>query len=875
MLSFIALLISLNTSVCYQQQDADSLTYFQSEEVNFSKSIQEQNFTFGEEDIIRSPQKDLTDIISSMPGMLMKDNKLHFQGSESDEIEYLLNGFSVRDPFTGNIVFRIPKQVLSKIILTSGDLSNKYNTNRSSVVFARLKSGHDKFEFGIEGITDNLTFKNGQNFFDGNQFLGTHSYGYNELNTSLGGALFNSEFSYFLNLNYLFQRDRSPEFYEGINAGIRYEYLRDNPSEPFGSVNIFLPPGPVKGNSEEDFSLMGNFIYTKGSTKISLLALLSKNRNDISQYPWASISNTRVGIITKDYFLCGLEISRNISKNFSATIKAGYSQNNSKTFDPYLKDDIWKYGDYYANKNAGLGWQAKNYYGLDTTQFSFPSDIDVDNFRFPRQNYTDVIYQKKETNKLSLEAYLNYKPLENVIIHFGGKFDFYTHRQWKLYTPTIYLASNLNSYFTTPTQYTIEEAKNYLLDNYYVVDVLGYKVSGEESNGSGLYAPGKSVIGSVFNDYHYNWDKGSLSFRFQYDYFDMDTWKLNSLDYFFYFIQIDEDNFTNYYEKVKKRHYFSPRISINQQITPSTALIFSAGKYVHQQPFSNIYMGYNRFVYERNRSHSYPHMINPGAEPKTIYDFQLGLNFYFANSQFSIHGFSRNSLNGIYDLVPSADSLRNPGYQNSDPMGVNGKQTISRGLTANAKIISGNSTFRANLTYQSVKSDESYQSVYDYPGTGLIDFVPAYHGSNFFGNLIYTFRSGENVSVDFLKNISFTTQLIFNNGFPYALNPQLSNDPRNVYFNTQNTPWSYRIDVFLSKKINLLENANAEIFLSVINLFNRKNVESVYENTGQPDNNNLPEELIGNSEFHRELTIGYNGYYSEPRQIQAGIRINL
>ena len=835
-----------------------------------------------QQEMKNQPLKDLKDIIALFPSVIKKDDNLFLQGGESDEIGYELNGFSIRDAYTGDISFRVPKQILSYINLETGLLFNNKNLSKPGLVSAQVRSGTNDFEIEVEGITDNLTFKEKDNFFDGKKFLGTYSYGYNEINTSAGGSLFDNNLSYFGNINYLFKRDRSPEFYPGIDKGWGYDYDFYDRYGVLDSVFIYLPAGPVKGNSEEDLSLVGNINYKTEDTRVSLLMIYSNNRKEISQYPWASISNSRVGITTNNYFLSGLNIEHIFSKYFSGQIKISYTKQLSKTFDPYLEDNIWLYGDNYANKEAGVGWVGKTYLGIDSSQYVFPSSLNINGLTFPRQNYIDVDYQKLKTEKYNLAASLNFSPSQNLRIGIGGTLNTYVLRHWEIYSPTIYLAHQLRLYSEPPYEYNEIEMKKYILSYSPTADVIGYNIIGNETNSKGLYAPAKPVLASLYNDYSFSWEGGNAYLNFQYDFFDMDTWKLNSYDYYFYLIIIDEDNFEEYYDKVKTKHYFSPRISISQKVDNNKAIVFSFGKYVQQQPFSNIYMGYNKFVEERNRGNYYPQMVNPDAEPKTTYNWQLAFLYSEKGNEISVTGYKRNTINGIFDFIPYRDSLRNPSnnYRYCTPIGLNGKRTEALGLTLSTSLrLSPGNHFVANVTYQDVESDESFEPTYGYRGLGMIDFVPANHGSNFFGNIAYTFNSGEINYFESLNNITCSISANFNNGFPFALEQSLGNwEYDNYYyhavdFNSENTSWQYVVNLFVAKHFELWEDTQVEISISITNLLNKKNIESVYTLTGEPDDSGVERTWYAGNDLYKDLIVAYNGYYGKPRQINLGFRI--
>ncbi len=96
-------------------------------------------------------------IISNMAGTVVDDNSnLHIRGGRTGTVSYFFDGFSVQDPFFGNVGMRIVPEALEEINLTSGGFPAEYGEALSGIVNAVAKEGtrsyHGKLRF-YEGAT--------------------------------------------------------------------------------------------------------------------------------------------------------------------------------------------------------------------------------------------------------------------------------------------------------------------------------------------------------------------------------------------------------------------------------------------------------------------------------------------------------------------------------------------------------------------------------------------------------------------------------------------------------------------------------------------------------------------------------------------------
>ncbi len=111
--------------------------------------------------------RNVLDIISNMAGTVIGgDGNLHVRGGRYGSVTYFYDGFSIQDPFTGDMGIRIAPDALEELSLTSGGLAPEYGEALSGVVNAITREGGKDFRGRIrvyEGAShryniDNTTY---------------------------------------------------------------------------------------------------------------------------------------------------------------------------------------------------------------------------------------------------------------------------------------------------------------------------------------------------------------------------------------------------------------------------------------------------------------------------------------------------------------------------------------------------------------------------------------------------------------------------------------------------------------------------------------------------------------------------------------------
>ncbi len=109
--------------------------------------------------------RNVTTVLSTMTGTVVDaDSSLHVRGGRNGSVSYFFDGFSIQDPFNGNLGMRIVPDALEELSLTSGGLAPEYGEALSGVVNAITREGGDSFHGRVkayDGSTDRYDVNTG------------------------------------------------------------------------------------------------------------------------------------------------------------------------------------------------------------------------------------------------------------------------------------------------------------------------------------------------------------------------------------------------------------------------------------------------------------------------------------------------------------------------------------------------------------------------------------------------------------------------------------------------------------------------------------------------------------------------------------------
>lgn len=99
----------------------------------------------------------IVDMIATQPGVVQQDGELHVRGGRAGEVDYVLDGISLRSPMDNRFNFDIPVSAVSNATLMTGGLSIEYGNTLSGIVDLIGKEGGDSFRGTISGRMGDAT----------------------------------------------------------------------------------------------------------------------------------------------------------------------------------------------------------------------------------------------------------------------------------------------------------------------------------------------------------------------------------------------------------------------------------------------------------------------------------------------------------------------------------------------------------------------------------------------------------------------------------------------------------------------------------------------------------------------------------------------
>ncbi|RKZ08256.1 hypothetical protein DRQ25_09505 [Candidatus Fermentibacteria bacterium] len=112
--------------------------------------------------------KSIVDVISAQPGVVTSHGEVHVRGGRSGEVEYLLDGISIRSPIDNRFNLELPLSAISNASLMTGGLGVEYGNSMSGVVNLIGKEGSDSYHGSVtlrHGDITTTSYETGEQLF--------------------------------------------------------------------------------------------------------------------------------------------------------------------------------------------------------------------------------------------------------------------------------------------------------------------------------------------------------------------------------------------------------------------------------------------------------------------------------------------------------------------------------------------------------------------------------------------------------------------------------------------------------------------------------------------------------------------------------------
>jgi len=129
------------------------------------------------EEISALPVENVQEILQLQAGVVTDSRgELHIRGGRASEINYLIDGVSVTDPFTGKMAVAVDQSSIQELKVISGTFNAEYGQVMSGIVEVVTKDPEDRFHFGGTFYVGDYASKHKDLFYNIEQITPTDIY---------------------------------------------------------------------------------------------------------------------------------------------------------------------------------------------------------------------------------------------------------------------------------------------------------------------------------------------------------------------------------------------------------------------------------------------------------------------------------------------------------------------------------------------------------------------------------------------------------------------------------------------------------------------------------------------------------------------------
>jgi len=527
------------------------------------------------DEIQRLPTRGYREALAQQPGVVNIVRQVDLEGTNSstlvlrggrpDETAYYVDGFSQRDPVTGNSSTAINNSAIEEVVLLNGGFNAEYGRVMSGVVNVVTKAGGENYRGSFEALTDNRT-GTGDEFFDS----GIHDY--NVYDGAFGGPLIKGH-----DLGSFYVSGQRRRQYDGAP---RSNYT-----------------APLPGNSLGGWTGQGRLRLTLGPSAGLELGVLNSS-DDWSEYRNSFRFNLahmpRYEDRNQSY--TG-EFHHKLNARSFYTIGASFFRAAHKRGDGLFFDDLAAYA---ATPNPQLSPEIPWFYpGLSGT----PGDPLSDTLAARALAFSGSTgalwddYQRRESQSYAIRGDFTSQIGASHQIKAGAQGDKHELRFYQNYFPSNFV----------PGQFDI--------------NAYGFDEQANEGQLDPLDGPRKPITASAYLQDTFERGGVVANVGLRYDYLNVNAQALkNENDPLGSDAILTEADLTD----AKTYGRLSPRIGIGFPVSDRSVLHVNWGQFYQQPNLQDLYVSYRFFDYKLRRGGYYVPFGNPNMKPEMTTAYEVG-----------------------------------------------------------------------------------------------------------------------------------------------------------------------------------------------------------------------------------------------------------
>ena len=867
------------------------------------------------DDLAAIPSRGINNILALSPGVVVQDNTVYIRGGRLDEVGYYLEGVSITNPMVGGRAVTLVQDAIEEIQVQAGGYSAEFGGANSGIIQQQLRTGTSEWRASAQYITDNVGLAGKGQAFSGKKRLGAYWFGYNDFTGTVSGPLGSDRFKLFGLFNYLYQRDQTPQPYPGIHVGQVTGQTGD-------VIDLTYPAGALTKNPLQQYNGTGTVTMDFSPMTVRLAGTYTR-ATQFSPYN----THRNAGMIQNMFNTSRIEqidqwngsgsakLTHMLSPKTFYEVTLGYFNQSQRNADPALGDNFMAYGDSVANAQAGYVWtrSAADVAAGKVGRYIRPTGKTLFSYVFNAPGDVLAGYQTFKRENISITAGLVSQISSEHSIKVGGDFQRYTMRGYSWGNDGVFSLANLiaiNDRLPDGDPHKVTRQQLFINAG---VNNFGYDVFGNEYNGGGIEAPKHPIFASGYIQDKIEYNDLIINAGLRFDYINTDNYTLvdpthpeRTINQFSG--EIDPTGLV----KVAPFSSISPRVGLSFPVTDRTVFHTQFGKFVQQSRLRDIYQGLYLTSANVRGGFFIGSPVGFDVRPERTTQYEIGF------SQ-QIGDFASVDITGYYKDIKDQVVFDQLNTAPGSPIGAyyiftNGDFATTKGveLTLNMRR-QKRMQVNASLSFQDARGTGSFpnsaRGIIGAPLDGVTIFKPQYiapleFNSALRGNINFDYRFGKNDGGPILSQLGASLLMTFNSGHPYTRGvggQDLEGEARSRQpiepLNASTTPWEFQVDLRIDKTVNLFGALNANFFVYVINLFDRRNIENVFLRTGTTDDNGyLSNPSLGlpliqtygprYADVYRAIDIDYYQawqnapflntvpyFYGPPRQVRVGIRL--
>ncbi len=866
------------------------------------------------EDLAALPVRGINNILALSPGVVVQDNTVFIRGGRLDEVGYYLEGVSITNPMLGGRAVNLVQDAVEEIQVQAGGYNAEFGGANSGIVQQQLKSGTSEWRASAQFQTDNITLRPKSKALSGSRRLGAYGFGYNEFTGSLSGPLFDERFRLFGLVNYLYQRDQTPQPFPGINLGLLTGETGD-------VVNLVYPAGPLRKNSLEQYNYTATLTadlkpvtlrfagtYTTGTADVPYNT--HRNAGAIANF----MNESRIEQAPQRNGSANLKLTHLLSARTYYELNVGYFYQSQKNWDPIMKDDFLSYGDSVANAAYGIVWgrTAADIAAGQVGRYIRPTRKIAYGFSFNAPGDVLAGYAKFKRENLSLSGALSTQVGQHTF-KVGGEFQRFAIRNYAWSNENVFsLASLLAQNDALPDGDPKKVSREQVLINT-GVNNFGYDVFGNETSVGGINGTKHPIFAAGYVQDKIEYQDLVVNFGLRYDFIKTDNYAF--VDPTHPELTVDPTSgVINPAGLVKVPAFaaLSPRVGLSFPVTDRTVFHTQFGQFVQQSRLRDIYQGLYLTASNIRGGLFIGTPVGFNVRPSRTTQYEIGFTQ-------QIGDFASFDVTGYYKDIKDQIVYSQQNTAQGSPLGAyyiftNGDFATTKGLELTFTMRRQKRVLvNASFAFQDARGTGSFpnsnRGIVGAPLDNVTLFAPRYIAPLEFnnairGNINVDYRFGRGEGGPILEQLGASLLLSFNSGHPFtrgiggASLEQEARDRQPVEaLNASSTPWVFQADLRIDKTFQIFDKLSANIFLYVINLFDSRNIQNVFLRTGSTNddgylsNPTLGQPLIATFgpryvDVYRAINIDYYEtyltspflntapyFYGPPRQIRMGVRL--